>query len=107
MTLQKDRQEDLTYPISTQSFINNFRRFSNPKYHIQSGFSFASVVADYGEPFGRTEHYGEQGVKTSKELEPRNFSSLDKQLSRIELSDLIAYLTFPPNGRMGGRGNEH
>ena len=31
------------------------------KYQTQSGFSFASVVADYGEPYGRTEHYGELG----------------------------------------------
>ena len=32
----------------------------------QSWFSFASVVADYGEPLGRTEYYGELGLTLIK-----------------------------------------
>jgi hypothetical protein len=40
----------------------------NFKYQTQSGFSFASVVADYGEPYGRTEHYGELGEISTPKL---------------------------------------
>ncbi|MEJ7831122.1 MAG: HEAT repeat domain-containing protein, partial [Segetibacter sp.] len=43
-------------------------------------------------------------------IEPQSISmmppGLDKQLSREELSDLLAYLTSLPDG-MGGHGNEH
>ena len=57
------------------------------KYQTQSGFSFASVVAGYEEPLGRTEHYGEQGFGRTEH---------DGELEVIEIYALVGMQNISP-----------